>query len=149
MYWYYFQSAREVRVVWKVWVTILQIVQFAVGLGTSPIFPTFVPQFDGKAYEWPGFIYFASYTYFSATYFPSLPTAGSCAAEEFASFAGIAVITSYIVLFLSFYVVTYRKAGSLLGRRKRWGGCLRCLFPLGMDRVGGSDEILHLVWSLR
>ena len=56
-----------------------------------------------------GFIYFASYTYFTSTYFPNLPNAGPCAGEEFAAFAGIGIISSYLLLFISFYFATYKK----------------------------------------
>ncbi|KAB8228991.1 elongation of very long chain fatty acids protein [Aspergillus alliaceus] len=97
MYWYYFQSARGIRVWWKEWVTRLQIVQFILGLV---------------------FIYFASYTYFISTYFPWLPNWGSCAGEEFAAFAGIASISSYLVLFILFYVATYKKDGRAPTARK-------------------------------
>lgn len=90
MYWYYFQSARGIRVWWKEWVTKLQIVQFVIDLG---------------------FVYFTSYTYFTSTYFPKMPSAGSCAGEEFAAFAGIGIISSYLLLFISFYLATYRKTG--------------------------------------
>ncbi|KAE8373382.1 GNS1/SUR4 family-domain-containing protein [Aspergillus bertholletiae] len=90
MYWYYFQSARGIRIWWKEWVTRLQIIQFVIDLG---------------------FVYFASYTYFTSTYFPWIPNAGHCAGEEFAALSGIIVISSYLVLFILFYFATYSKDG--------------------------------------
>ena len=56
-----------------------------------------------------GFVYFASYTYFTSTYWPWMPNAGKCAGEEYAAFAGIGTLTSYLVLFISFYFATYKK----------------------------------------
>ena len=88
MYWYYFQSARGIQPWWKKGITMLQILQFVIDLG---------------------FIYFASYTYFSSQYFPSLPTAGKCAGEEFAAVAGMGILSSYLVLFIGFYLSTYKK----------------------------------------
>jgi hypothetical protein len=97
MYWYYFQSARGVRIWWKKYITMLQIIQFVIDLG---------------------FVYFASYTYFTSTYFPWMPNAGECAGEEFAAFAGMGILSSYLLLFISFYFATYRKQ-TVSGRPRR------------------------------
>ncbi|QIX02135.1 hypothetical protein AMS68_007652 [Peltaster fructicola] len=88
MYYYYMQSARGIRIWWKKYITILQILQFVIDIG---------------------FIYFASYTYFSSRYFQWLPNSGSCAGEEFAAFSGMAIISSYLFLFIGFYISTYKK----------------------------------------
>ena len=69
-----------------------------------------------------GFVYFASYTYFTSTYFPNMPSAGRCAGEEFAAFAGMGILSSYLLLFISFYFATYKKEqklGRKLGRPRR------------------------------
>ncbi|GAB7346980.1 hypothetical protein MBLNU459_g3135t1 [Dothideomycetes sp. NU459] len=88
MYWYYFQSARGIRIWWKKYITVMQITQFVIDLG---------------------FVYFASYTYFTSRYFQWLPNYGPCAGEEFAAFAGMAILSSYLLLFISFYIATYNK----------------------------------------
>jgi len=88
MYWYYFQSARGIRVWWKQYITVMQITQFVIDLG---------------------FVYFASWTYFTSTYFPTMPNLGRCAGEEFAAIAGISILSSYLLLFISFYAATYKK----------------------------------------
>ena len=88
MYWYYFQAARGVKIWWKKYITMLQIAQFVIDLG---------------------FVYFASYTYFTSTYFPKMPSAGHCAGEEFAAFAGMGILSSYLLLFISFYLATYKR----------------------------------------
>ncbi|KJX92088.1 elongation of fatty acids protein 3 [Zymoseptoria brevis] len=88
MYWYYFQSARGIKIWWKKYITMLQIIQFVIDLG---------------------FVYFASYTYFAARYFPWLPSYGICAGEEFAAVAGMGILSSYLFLFIGFYFNTYKK----------------------------------------
>ncbi|KAF9890663.1 hypothetical protein FE257_005794 [Aspergillus nanangensis] len=98
MYWYYFQSARGVRIWWKQYITILQIAQFLIDIG---------------------FIYFASYTYFSSHYFPWAPNMGSCQGEEYAAFSGVLIISSYLLLFLSFYSKTYSSKPTAASRPKR------------------------------
>lgn len=87
MYWYYFQAARGIKVWWKRYITQLQIAQFVLDLG---------------------FIYFASWSYFSSTYYPSLPHIGTCKGEEFAAVSGCVILTSYLVLFVLFYLRTYK-----------------------------------------
>ncbi|KAL1621653.1 Fatty acyl-CoA elongase/Polyunsaturated fatty acid specific elongation enzyme [Neofusicoccum ribis] len=89
MYWYYFQSARGVKIWWKQYITAMQIVQFVIDLG---------------------FVYFTSYTLFASRHFPSLPHAGSCQGGETAALVGVAILTSYLFLFVAFYLATYRGA---------------------------------------
>lgn len=47
-----------------------------------------------------------------------MPNAGRCAGEEFAAFAGMGIISSYLLLFISFYLATYRKEGKRPSGRK-------------------------------
>ncbi|KAL3470323.1 ELO family [Aspergillus californicus] len=99
MYWYYFQSARGIRIWWKRYITILQIAQFVIDIG---------------------FIYFASYTFFASTYFPWVPNTGACMGDETAACFGVFIISSYLLLFISFYVTTYNaKAPKLFDHASR------------------------------
>jgi len=88
MYWYYFQAARGIRIWWKKYITVMQIIQFVIDLV---------------------FVYYASYTYFTSQYFPWMPNSGVCAGEEFAAIAGMMILSSYLVLFIGFYAATYKK----------------------------------------
>jgi fatty acid elongase 3 len=49
------------------------------------------------------------YSYFSATYWPNLPSLGSCSGTERAALFGCGLLTSYLFLFIDFYVRTYKK----------------------------------------
>ncbi|KAG0005797.1 hypothetical protein BGZ80_004042 [Entomortierella chlamydospora] len=86
MYYYYMRSAAGVRIWWKQYLTTLQIIQFVLDLG---------------------FIYFCSYTYFAFTYYPWAPNFGKCAGTEGAALFGCGLLSSYLLLFINFYRLTY------------------------------------------
>ncbi len=54
---------------------------------------------------------YLAYSYYAASYFPSLPVLGSCAGTETSAVFGCALLTSYLLLFIQFYIRTYKKVG--------------------------------------
>ncbi|CAE6445237.1 unnamed protein product [Rhizoctonia solani] len=72
---------------WKKYLTTMQITQFVIDLFA---------------------VYFASYSYFGTTYWPMIPTMGTCSGTEGAALFGCALLTSYLFLFIDFYIRTYK-----------------------------------------
>ena len=50
-----------------------------------------------------------AYNYYAANYFPHLPTMGTCAGTETAAVFGCLLLSSYLLLFIDFYLKTYKK----------------------------------------
>ena len=107
MYWYYFQSARGIRIWWKKYITLLQISQFVIDLGKSAYI---IVCLRNLLISNPAVVYFASWDYFASTHYPSLPHVGTCAGAPYAAVAGCVILSSYLVLFIGFYFSTYKKS---------------------------------------
>ncbi|PSS37750.1 hypothetical protein PHLCEN_2v443 [Hermanssonia centrifuga] len=50
-----------------------------------------------------------AYNYYAAGYFPHWPNFGTCAGTETAAVFGCLLLSSYLVLFINFYIQTYKK----------------------------------------
>lgn len=100
MYWYYFLAARGIRVWWKEWVTRFQIIQFVLDLG---------------------FVYYATFQKITFEYFPLLQgiifKCSDCAGSMGAAYCGCAILSSYLVLFIAFYIDVYKKKGTRRSKR--------------------------------
>jgi fatty acid elongase 3 len=104
---YYFATARGRKIWWKKYLTTMQITQFVIDLFAVYFGSEFLPFFILLVFD-----ILAAYSYFAAkpswrSY--SLPTKGSCAGTEGAAIFGCALLTSYLFLFINFYIQTYKK----------------------------------------
>lgn len=67
-----------------------------------------------------------------------MPSYGKCAGEEFAAFAGMGILTSYLLLFISFYLATYKKTGQK--GRKRNGTATKAAINMSKMEVPDVDS---------
>ena len=67
-----------------------------------------------------------------------MPTYGKCSGEEFAAFAGMGILTSYLLLFISFYLATYKKTAQKV--RKRSGTAKKAVIDMSKLEVPDVDS---------
>ncbi|KAG5352115.1 hypothetical protein C0989_003635 [Termitomyces sp. Mn162] len=93
MYYYYYATAGGAKIWWKKYLTSMQITQFVIDLVL---------------------VYFGTYSHMTVAYFPNtLPSIGDCAGSEGSAIFGCVLLTSYLGLFINFYLQTYKRPGRL------------------------------------
>ena len=85
----------------------MQIVQFIVDLHLV-YFGSKSNAFDVASHR-SNTLVFPAYSYFASTYWPHLPNLGNCHGTESAAVFGCALLSSYLLLFIKFYIETYKK----------------------------------------
>lgn len=87
----------------------MQIIQFVIDLFVVYFGSGFFPL---EASGVPAQLH-AAYGHFAATYYDGvIPHMGNCAGSETAALFGCGLLTSYLGLFINFYLQTYKKKGS-------------------------------------
>lgn len=89
MYYYYYATAGGKKIWWKKYLTTMQITQFIIDI--------FI-------------VYFATYQHYGYRF--NLPHVGDCTGSRFAAFCGCGLLTSYLFLFIAFYIKTYKSQGA-------------------------------------
>jgi len=86
MYYYYARAAMGANIWWKKYLTTLQIVQFVCDLF---------------------FCYYCTWVHYGGVYFPHIAGYNDCWGTPFAAAIGCGILTSYLGLFVQFFVNTY------------------------------------------
>lgn len=63
---------------------------------------------------------------------------GKCAGERFAAFSGVGILSSYLVLFISFYLATYKRDGKPSGRK-----AVRRMSQVPLPDPNQINQIIH------
>ncbi|KAI9245908.1 ELO family [Sporodiniella umbellata] len=87
MYYYYLRTAAGAKIWWKKYLTTMQITQFVIDLCV---------------------VYFAAYNYFAGAHFPYMPHVSECSGTDVSASFGCALLSSYLLLFINFYRMTYQ-----------------------------------------
>ncbi|PFH54475.1 hypothetical protein AMATHDRAFT_52076 [Amanita thiersii Skay4041] len=95
MYYYYYATAGGARFWWKKYLTTMQIVQFIIDIFA---------------------VYFGTYQHYAYAYYQGiLPSVGNCSGSETAALFGCGLLTSYLGLFINFYIQTYKAPAAKRG----------------------------------
>ncbi|KAG2150012.1 GNS1/SUR4 membrane protein [Suillus cothurnatus] len=89
MYYYYYATAGGAKIWWKKYLTSMQIIQFIIDIVI---------------------VYFGTYQHYAATHYNHLPHWSNCAGTETAALFGCGLLTTYLGLFINFYIQTYKKS---------------------------------------
>ncbi|KII86437.1 hypothetical protein PLICRDRAFT_700491 [Plicaturopsis crispa FD-325 SS-3] len=108
MYYYYYATAGGAKIWWKKYLTLMQITQFVIDLGVV-YFGSWCLFTSRSSARTLANSSMAGFQHFAYAYRPDLPHVGNCAGTENAALFGCALLTSYLGLFINFYLQTYKK----------------------------------------